>query len=323
MIEKIFERIKESDTIVIARHIGVDPDALGSQLALKLSILGTFPSKKVYAVGTRSSRYNYFPRLDRFEEDTNNVLLIVTDTPDIKRIDIPNFSDYKEVIKIDHHPFIDTFGENEIIDTSASSASEIVLDFIKHNNMYMDEEIAKCLFWGIVSDTNRFLFNTNATTLRTVADLVETYTLDVESLYKELLKRPLSEIRLQGYISTNMKVTPNGFGYVIITDDVIKEFGVDVSSAGNMVNGFNNIEEVMVWTMITEDVKNGLFKFNIRSRGPRINTIAENYNGGGHKLASGARVHNMDEANMLIHDLDEACHEYLEEEGIEDEVGQC
>ena len=320
MVEKIYERIKESDTIVIARHIGVDPDALGSQLALKLSILGTFPNKKVYAVGTRSSRYNYFPRLDRFEEDTNNVLLIVTDTPDIKRIDIPNFSDYKEVCKIDHHPFIDTFGENEIIDTSASSASEIVLDFIKHNNMYMDEEIAKCLFWGIISDTNRFLFNTNATTLRTVADLVETYTLDVESLYKELLKRPLSEIRLQGYISTNMKVTPNGFGYVIITDDVIKEFGVDVSSAGNMVNSFNNIEEVMVWTMITEDVKNGLFKFNIRSRGPRINTIAENYNGGGHKLASGARVHSMDEANMLIHDLDEACREYLEEEGIEDEA---
>ena len=58
MFEKIYERIKENDTIVIARHIGVDPDALGSQLALKLSILGTFPDKKVFAVGTRSSRYN-------------------------------------------------------------------------------------------------------------------------------------------------------------------------------------------------------------------------------------------------------------------------
>jgi phosphoesterase RecJ-like protein len=322
MFESIYKKIVEYDTIVIARHIGVDPDALCSQLALRDAIKLSFPEKKVIAIGSGSAKFSSIGKLDKLEK-VNNALLIVTDTPDIKRIDIPNFSDYKEVCKIDHHPYIDTFGENEIIDTSASSASEIVLDFIKHNNMYMDEEIAKCLFWGIISDTNRFLFNTNANTLRTVADLIETYSLDVENLYKELLKRPLSEIRLQGYISTNMKVTPNGFGYVIITDDVIKEYGVDVSSAGNMVNGFNNIEEVMVWTMITEDVKNGLFKFNIRSRGPRINTIAENYNGGGHKLASGARVYSMDEANMLIHDLDEACREYLEEEGIEDEVGQC
>ena len=317
MFEKIYERIKESDKIVIARHIGVDPDALGSQLALKLSILGTFPEKKVYAVGTRSVRYNYFPRLDKFDEEVGDTLLIVTDTPDIKRIDIPNFSDYKEVIKFDHHPFIDKFGELECIDTSSSSASEIILRFIKENNMYIDEEIAQCLFWGIISDTNRFLFSTRADTLRLVADLIEDYTLDIEDLYRDLLIRPMSEIRLQGFISTNMKVTENGLAYVIITDDIIKEYGVDASSAGNMVNNFNNIEGILVWTTISEDTKNNLIKFNIRSRGPAINVIAENYNGGGHRMAAGARVPTMEEAKMLINDLDAACHEYLEKEGKE------
>ena len=315
MFEKIYERIKESDVIVIARHIGVDPDALGSQLALKQSIMGTFPNKKVYAVGTKSSRYNYFPKLDKFDEHPADVLLIVTDTPDIKRIDVSDFSSYPEVIKMDHHPYIDKFGELEYIDTNASSASEIVLKFIQDNHMYMDEDIAKCLFWGIISDTNRFLFNTNANTLRIVADLIEEYTLDIESLYSDLLLRPMSEIRFQGYISTNMKVTENGFAYVWVTDDVIKEYGVDVSSAGNMVNNFNNIENILVWTTISEDVKNNIIKFNIRSRGPAINTIAENYNGGGHKLASGARVPTKEEAMMLIEDLDNACREYLEREG--------
>ena len=317
MFEKIYERIKENDIIVIARHIGVDPDALGSQIALKLSILGTFPNKKVYAVGTRSARYNYFPRLDRFEGMPEDALLIVTDTPDIKRIDISDYERYPEVIKMDHHPFIDKFGELEYINTSSSSASEIVLKFIQENNMYMDEDIAKCLFWGMISDTNRFLFSTNANTLRTVADLIEDYTLDIEDLYRDLLIRPMSEIRLQGYISTNMKVTDNGFAYVIITDDIIKEYGVDASSAGNMVNSFNNIEGILVWTTISEDTKNNIIKFNIRSRGPHINSIAERYNGGGHLLASGARVPNMEEANKLIHDLDEACREYLEKEGQE------
>ena len=106
---------------------------------------------------------------------------------------------------------------------------------------------------------------------------------------------------------------------IFITDDIIKEYGVDVSSAGNMVNNYNNIEEVLVWTMVSEDVKNNLIKFNIRSRGPVINHIAENYNGGGHNFASGARVPNMEEAKMLLDDLDKACQEYIEKEGINNE----
>ena len=109
-----------------------------------------------------------------------------------------------------------------------------------------------------------------------------------------------------------MKVTNNGLGYVIITNEIMNEYGVDSSSAGNMINNFNNIEEVIVWATISEDAKNHLIKLNIRSRGPIINTIAEKYNGGGHKFASGARVPNMETANMLLKDLDNACKEYLE-----------
>ena len=44
MFKKIYKEIKKYNTIVIARHIGVDPDALASQLALKESIKLTFPN---------------------------------------------------------------------------------------------------------------------------------------------------------------------------------------------------------------------------------------------------------------------------------------
>ena len=43
MFNEIFDKIKEFDNIVIARHIGVDPDALCSSLALRDSIKLTFP----------------------------------------------------------------------------------------------------------------------------------------------------------------------------------------------------------------------------------------------------------------------------------------
>ena len=83
---KIYKEIKKYNNIVIARHIGVDPDALASQLALKESIKLTFPKKSVYAVGNGSTKFSYMGHLDKLEE-FDNILLIVLDTPDKKRID--------------------------------------------------------------------------------------------------------------------------------------------------------------------------------------------------------------------------------------------
>ncbi len=314
MLKHIYEEIKKYNTIVIARHIGVDPDALGSQFALKTAINLNFPEKKVYAVGTKSSRYNYFPKLDKYESKANDdVLLIVVDTPDRKRVDITEFSSFPNICKIDHHPFIDKFGEYEYIDTESSSASELVLRLFVENNIKYNKEVAEYLYYGIVSDTNRFLFNTTAETFKIVEKLVREYDINVESLYKNLYARPFSEVKFQGYISENMKLTENGFAYVIISNNVLQEYGVDSSSAGNMVNNYNNIDEVIVWATISEDVKNNQYKFNIRSRGPVINSIAEQYNGGGHALASGARVKNIEEVELLINDLDNICKTYNEE----------
>ena len=60
--KKIYKMIKKYDTIVIARHVGADPDALGSQLGLKDAIKATFPNKNVYAVGYPASKFKYiFP----------------------------------------------------------------------------------------------------------------------------------------------------------------------------------------------------------------------------------------------------------------------
>ena len=315
MLKKIYEEIKKYNTIVIARHIGVDPDALGCQFALKSAINLNFPEKDVYAVGTKSSRYNYFPKLDKYERINNeNVLLIIVDTPDKKRVDINNLDTFPNICKIDHHPFIEKFGEYEYIDTTSSSASELVLRFFKENEINFNKEAAEFLYYGIVSDTNRFLFNTTQETFRIVEGLIRDYNIDIESIYKHLYARPFSEVRFQGYISENMTLTENGFAYIIITNNKLQEYNVDSSSAGNMVNNYNNIDEVIVWATISEDIKNNIYKFNIRSRGPVINTIAEKYNGGGHALASGARVKTIEEVQMLINDLDNVCREFRKED---------
>ncbi len=313
MYKEIFEQIKKYDNIVIVRHIGADPDALGSQIGLRDSIRKTFPKKKVLAVGATSTRFSYFPKLDKLEE-LDDALLIVTDTPDRRRVDYRNIDEFSYKIKIDHHPFIEKFCDIELIDSNASSASEIVLELINHTDLLMDDEIAKTLFLGIVSDSNRFLYSTSYKTHKLISELLKKYEFDTTPLYSNLYARPLSEIRLQGYIAQNMKVTKYGCASIILTDKILQEFKVDVGSAGNMVNNFNNIDEVIVWTTISEDVKNKLYKFNIRSRGPIINKIAEKYNGGGHQFASGARVKTMEEVEALIKDLEKACRDYQKDE---------
>ena len=136
-----------------------------------------------------------------------------------------------------------------------------IKEFLNENNIEMNQEIAKFLFYGIISDTNRFLFNTSVETLKMVGALMKDYNLEIEELYKNLYARPFSEVRFQGYISENLKLTENGFAYVVISNDVLLKYGVDASSAGNMVNNYNNIDEVVAWAMISEDVKNHQYKF--------------------------------------------------------------
>ena len=321
MYKKIFKEIKKYNTIVIARHIGVDPDAMASQIALRDSIKLTFPEKKVYAVGTGSAKFTFLGKLDKFDK-FNNALLIIVDTPDKKRVDSADVDSFSYSIKIDHHPFIEKFCDLELIEDTACSACQIIMKLISETKLQCNKDIAKTLFIGLVSDSNRFLFNScTAETFLLVSQFLNDYHFDISDLYQQLYARPLNEVRLEGYISLNMIVTENSLGYIKITDEIINQFDVDSAAASNMVNNFNFINEVLVWATITEDVKNDQVRVSIRSRGPEINQIAEKYNGGGHKQAAGAKLKSFDEAMNLINDLDmflKGYKEGLEEANIND-----
>lgn len=311
MFDKIIKKIEEVENIVITRHVGVDPDALCSSLALRDSLKLTYPDKNIYAIGSGASKFIKIGVPDRkVNLDKSKTLLIVTDTPDIKRIDGANPKDFLYTIKIDHHPKLDDYADMEYIDDKASSACEIIMKIIEDTKLKCNKEIASYLYMGLVSDSNRFLFNSSTyKTFDLVSKYIREYDLDIESLYDRLYNRPLNEVRLEGYIALNMKVTPNGLAYIIITKDLLDEFDCDSAAPGNMINNFNFINEVKIWATVTEDIQNGLLRMSIRSRGVEINKTCEKYNGGGHKFASGARLSDMDDAMRLLMDLDKLLEE--------------
>ena len=310
--KQIFKVIKKYDTIVIARHIGADPDALGSQFALKEIILKTFPNKKVYAVGNPASRFKFFGNNEKIDNiDTTKGLLIVLDTPDIKRIDGVSLNNFEYVIKIDHHPIIDKYSNIELIDEDSCSTSQLILEFIFNNKIEINKEIGEKLYLGIVGDTDRFLHDyTSSKTFSLVTRLLEETNIDFTSLYKVLYQRPISEIRFEGYIYQNLILTENGVAYIKITDRKLKEFGVDSAAAGNMINDLKFVNEIIVWVFLTEDIKSNLIRANIRSVGPYINDVATKFGGGGHKYASGVKLKTWDDSDKLINELDELVKNY-------------
>ncbi len=309
MFKKVYNKIKKFDTIVIARHIGADPDALGSTLGLKELIIATFPYKKVYVVGAPAARFKYLGTVDRLPEiDLSKTLLIVTDTPDLKRIDGVNPKDFKYVIKIDHHPFVEQYANIELIDDTASSASQLIIELAKKTKLKVNQQAASKLYIGLVADTNRFLYDyTSYKTFELAAWMIKITNLKFTQLYSNIYLRPLKEIIFSGFIALNLNITENGLAYIKITDEILKKYEVDPSTAGNLIENFNNIEQIKVIVFCSEDKGNNYIKCSIRSKGPIINNVANHYEGGGHIYASGARPNNFEQVDQMLKELDDVC----------------
>lgn len=312
VMKQIIRKIKEYDNIVIARHIGPDPDALASEIALRDSIKLSFPKKNVYAVGNSVSKFRYFGDLDRIDDRIlEKPLLIILDVPNKNRIDGINYDVYDYVIRIDHHPNVESVANLEMVNDASSSTCELITELIINTKLKMNEKIASNLFLGIVADSDRFLLSyTTPNTFKLVTMLIEEYKLNISKLYDNLYERPLNEVKFQSYITLNMIVTENNFGYIKLDKKIMDEFEVDASAASNMVNNFNFIKELYAWAFSSYDEKNDIYKINIRSRGPVINTVAQKYNGGGHIFASGARIKNESDVDNLFKELDEATLKY-------------
>ena len=185
LYKQIYRIIRNYNEIVIARHVGPDPDAVASQIALRDSIRATFPDKRVYAVGAGVSRFKYLGYLDHPDYNSlTNTLLIVLDVPNFFRIDGIEGLTYKDILKIDHHPKEDIVGTVDFTSSDYSSSAEMVADLLFNTKLVINEDIASKLYVGIVSDSERFLFrNTQVHTFEVALKLIKDFNLNFVDLY--------------------------------------------------------------------------------------------------------------------------------------------
>lgn len=130
--EEILTAIKEYQTIIIHRHQRPDPDALGSQVGLAEILRASFPEKAIYQVGGPVEGLDYLAEMQEISDEVyKNALVIVTDTANSPRVSDQRYANGAKLIKIDHHPNDEPYGDLVWVDTTASSCSEMITAFWK------------------------------------------------------------------------------------------------------------------------------------------------------------------------------------------------
>jgi len=306
MKRQIIDTIEKYDKIILHRHVRPDPDAYGSQIGLKELIAFNYPSKKVLATGTHDDTLSFLAHPDIVsDEDFQDALIIVTDTANTERIDDARYKLGRFLIKIDHHPNDDAYGDLLWVNTDASSVSEMICELFIEAKEYkkwkMDASIARLLFAGIVGDTGRFMFQSTTQQTMDFAGSLLTYGFDSTALFNGMYEVDRNLLQLKGYVYANFEMDETGVGHVKLTKEILQKYQVDQSGASLLVSALADVKGMRCWVFFIEDSSE--IRVRLRSKGPVINEIAKKYGGGGHPLASGAAVKTWEEADLVIEDL--------------------
>jgi bifunctional oligoribonuclease and PAP phosphatase NrnA len=311
-MERILNKIKEYNTIIIHGHKRPDGDCYGSQFGLKNVIQSSFPDKKVYVVGERSAFVDFIGQLDVISDDQyQGALSIVVDTAVEDRISDPRYVLGAEIIKIDHHIPVDDYGIIRWVDTSFPSCAQMIAYFYYkfRDELKLTLEGAIAMYTGIVTDTGRFRFRGVSELTHQLAGLMIAHGVDVEYIDGKLGIETLDMISLKGYVYSNF-VIANGFVYLKMTRDVIDKYNVTDEQAASMVGLLGGIEGFPVWALFIEYPDE--IRIRLRSNGPTIDKLANQYGGGGHAKASGAKLNNWNELPLFIKDVEEIVRVYKE-----------
>ncbi|WP_204180443.1 MULTISPECIES: bifunctional oligoribonuclease/PAP phosphatase NrnA [unclassified Staphylococcus] len=288
---QIMDEIKAVQTVIIHRHVRPDPDAYGSQLGLKNYLKLKFPEKNIFAVGEGEPSLDFIGTFDDISDDQyNEALVIVCDTANAPRISDHRFNTGKRLVKIDHHPAVDQYGDINYVNDEASSTSEIIFDFISHFNdqSLIDDSVARVLYLGIVGDTGRFLFNNTTPHTMEVASQLLKYSFNHQQELNKLGEKDPKLLPFQGYVLQNFDLNDKGFCKVKITKDVLEKFDIVANEASLFVNAIADIQGLKIWVFAVDEGTE--IRCRIRSKGIVINDIANAFGGGGHPNASGVSV---------------------------------
>lgn len=302
--------VKAASDIVILTHISEDADTLGSAAALKYALSDMGKKAHIYIEDETENRLKFMDngcyRVYGGETLPKYDLCICVDCGDLARLGkrIELFNGAVHTINIDHHITNTLFAEENLVDAQASSAGEIVYGVIKNVlGQKITDTIAFCLYIAIASDSGCFKYSSvSPKTMRVAADLLETG-IDHAKICRKLFDTEEKNVlRMKGYVMENIREYADGKICVVSLDrSILESYGVSEKDTGDTVNIARTVRgcEIAVSIREAEDK----VKISLRSNGKYdVSKIAVQLGGGGHKMAAGISLENVDaaEAERII-----------------------
>ena len=292
-IKLFFDKVEEFQSICIFGHVRPDGDAYGSAMGLKLALDFIYPDKSIYAVVDQVDQVPaglpVAKRPGTLPDDViRKSLCIVVDTSTVERICDQRALQGAYVIKIDHHPLTEHFGDMEMVDPDKVACAQIVASLLFTVFPVISPAAATCLLLGILTDSGNFRFTTDPDTF-TIAGRLIANGADIVTLYDKLNTVSLESLRRRGQILSSFQ-TEGVLAYEIFDKDQIAKLGVTADRIAPMVNTIGFTAECPVWAFFAE-YPAGKYRAEFRcSRRYDVSGVALALGGGGHQQASGAQL---------------------------------
>ncbi len=293
--------------IVITVHQRPDADALGSALALAALLKKQQHQVQVIAPTAYPDFLNWLKGSSEVivcahgQQQKSFELLKKADI--IFCIDFPTLNRLHEMetvfrnttatkVVIDHHPSVEIFGDLVFRDTKASATAELLYRIIEALDLrhLIDQDIAECLYAGIMTDTGSFRHaNTTAETHLVVASLMR-YGADVTKVSRLMYEnKPLNKLQFLGFALSHRLVILEKYhtAYFVIHAEDYQNYRLVTGDTEGLVDYALSIQGIVFAAVIKE--KKDAIRLSLRSSGEvPVNQWAQEYfDGGGHKNSAG------------------------------------
>ncbi len=298
------EFIRSNDDILLMTHIRPDADGLGSQLAVQDALTAIGKKSKVVIASALPPRYKFLDpdgsKIVRFTPETAERFrkefkcCVVLDTGTFNQLgDFAPFLKSWNVPKavVDHHRTQDDLGGLRFVDISAEATGRMAYEIIVALGAPLTAYAAHNLFMALALDTGWFRHPNTTSATFGLAEILVRAGANPPPLYEQLFEcASVARFRLLGLALERLQLRANGkicYSEVRMSDyDAV---GAVPGDTEDLINYPRSVEGVEVALVFMEQPEGGT-KISFRARSKvDVSKLAEQFGGGGHKLASGAR----------------------------------
>ena len=298
-METIRESIEKAASIGIGGHVRPDGDCIGSCLAFYYYLNKKYPNKKVdLYLEYVQEEFRFLPNSDRVKQEINYSetpqydLFVVLDCGDIDRLGFSEqlFLAAAQTLNIDHHVTNSNFASHNYVIPEASSTSEVLMDIIDRE--CLDEELATCLYLGIVHDTGIFKHsNTSRKTMEIAGELIS-YGVPFSKIIDETFyQKTHLENKILGRCLVESFMVLDGKCIVsYVKKESMDLYGATSKQLDGVIDQLRVTKGVEV-AVLAYELGPQVYKVSLRSNNDvDVSAIAKVYGGGGHIKAAGCTM---------------------------------